>query len=38
VPEDVLRTHCRAQLARLFGERAATAAIEGVREAAARLA
>ncbi|MCX7228311.1 MAG: FAD-dependent oxidoreductase [Burkholderiales bacterium] len=24
VPEDVLRTHCRAQLARLFGERAAT--------------
>ncbi|MEO5962127.1 MAG: FAD-dependent oxidoreductase [Thermomonas sp.] len=32
VPEDVLRTHCRAQLARLFGPQAATPRAELIRD------
>ena len=32
VPQDVLRTHCRAQLARLFGPRAATPAAEFLKD------
>ena len=32
VPGDVLRAHCRAQLARLFGERAATPRAEAIKD------
>lgn len=32
VPEDVLRTHCRAQLARLFGPQAATPKAEIIKD------
>ncbi len=32
VPEDVLRSHCRAQFARLFGERAATPVADFIKD------
>lgn len=32
VPEDVLRAHCRAQLARLFGDQAATPTAEFIKD------
>lgn len=32
VPEDVLRTHCRAQLVRLFGPQAATPKAEAIKD------
>lgn len=32
VPEHVLRTHCRAQLARLFGPQAATPLADGIKD------
>lgn len=35
VPEDVLRTHCRAQLTRLFGARAATPLADFIKDWAA---
>lgn len=35
VPEDVLRAHCRAQFARLFGERAATPIADALKDWAA---